>query len=121
MEASSHGLDQRRMEAVSPCAAAFTNFTQDHLDYHGTMEAYFDAKLRLFTELLPEDGVAVVNLDDPYGQRVAEIVAARGSEVVGVAQYTGAAELKITGRRWMNAGRTCWSRPGASRSACACR
>jgi UDP-N-acetylmuramoyl-L-alanyl-D-glutamate--2,6-diaminopimelate ligase len=71
MEASSHGLDQRRMEAVSPCAAAFTNLTQDHLDYHGTMEAYFDAKLRLFTELLPEDGVAVVNLDDPYGERVA--------------------------------------------------
>jgi UDP-N-acetylmuramoyl-L-alanyl-D-glutamate--2,6-diaminopimelate ligase len=99
MEASSHGLDQRRMEAVSPCAAAFTNLTQDHLDYHGTMEAYFDAKLRLFTELLPEDGVAVVNLDDPYGQRVAEIVEARGNEVVGVAQYTGAAELKITGRR----------------------
>jgi UDP-N-acetylmuramoyl-L-alanyl-D-glutamate--2,6-diaminopimelate ligase len=99
MEASSHGLDQRRMEAVSPCAAAFTNLTQDHLDYHGTMEAYFDAKLRLFTELLPEDGVAVVNLDDPYGERVAEIVEARGSEVVGVAQYTAGAELKITGRR----------------------
>ena len=51
MEASSHGLDQRRMEAVSPCAAGFTNLTQDHLDYHGTMEAYFEAKLRLFTEL----------------------------------------------------------------------
>jgi UDP-N-acetylmuramoyl-L-alanyl-D-glutamate--2,6-diaminopimelate ligase len=99
MEASSHGLDQRRMEAVSPCAAAFTNLTQDHLDYHGTMEAYFEAKLRLFTELLPEDGVAVVNLDDPYGQRVAEIVEARGSEVVGLGQYTAVAELKITGRR----------------------
>ena len=41
--------------------AGFTNLTQDHLDYHGTMEAYFDAKLRLFTELLPQDGVAVVN------------------------------------------------------------
>jgi UDP-N-acetylmuramoyl-L-alanyl-D-glutamate--2,6-diaminopimelate ligase len=99
MEASSHGLDQRRMEAISPCAAAFTNLTQDHLDYHGTMEAYFDAKLRLFTELLPEDGIAIVNLDDDYGARVAETLEARGTEVVGVAQYTGPAELKITGRR----------------------
>jgi UDP-N-acetylmuramoyl-L-alanyl-D-glutamate--2,6-diaminopimelate ligase len=99
MEASSHGLDQRRMEAISPCAAAFTNLTQDHLDYHGTMEVYFDAKLRLFTELLPEDGIAIVNLDDDYGTRVAETLEARGTEVVGVAQYTGPAELKITGRR----------------------
>jgi UDP-N-acetylmuramoyl-L-alanyl-D-glutamate--2,6-diaminopimelate ligase len=99
MEASSHGLDQRRMEAVEPCAAAFTNLTQDHLDYHGTMEAYFAAKLRLFTELLPEDGVAVVNLDDPYGQDVADRVDARGSEVIGVSQYSDGAELKIAGRR----------------------
>jgi UDP-N-acetylmuramoyl-L-alanyl-D-glutamate--2,6-diaminopimelate ligase len=98
MEASSHGLVQRRMEGVRLAAAAFTNLTQDHLDYHGTMEAYFEAKLRLFTGLLPEDGVAVVNLDDPHGPRVAEACAARGIEVLGVAQYAEAA-LKITGRR----------------------
>ena len=98
MEASSHGLDQRRMEAVHLAAAAFTNFTQDHLDYHGTMEAYFAAKLRLFTELLSQDGVAVVNLDDSYGPRVAEACAARDIEVLGLAQYADA-DLKITGRR----------------------
>lgn len=99
MEASSHGLDQRRMEAVNLAAAAFTNLTQDHLDYHGTMESYFQAKLRLFTELLSEDGVAVVNLDDSYGPRVAEVCAAREIEVIGVGQYSADAGLKITGRR----------------------
>jgi UDP-N-acetylmuramoyl-L-alanyl-D-glutamate--2,6-diaminopimelate ligase len=98
MEASSHGLDQRRMEAVQLAAAAFTNLTQDHLDYHGTMEAYFEAKLRLFTELLGQEGVAVVNLDDSYGPRVAEACAARDIEVIGLAQYADA-PLKITGRR----------------------
>ncbi len=98
MEASSHGLDQRRMEAVHLAAAGFTNLTQDHLDYHGTMEAYFEAKLRLFSEVLSEDGIAVVNLDDSYGPRVAEACDARGIEVIGVAHYADA-PLKITGRR----------------------
>lgn len=98
MEASSHGLDQKRMDGVRLAAAAFTNLTQDHLDYHGTMEAYFEAKLRLFTGLLPEGGVAVVNMDDTYGPRVAEACEAHGIEVLGVAQYADAA-LKITGRR----------------------
>jgi UDP-N-acetylmuramoyl-L-alanyl-D-glutamate--2,6-diaminopimelate ligase len=59
-EASSHGLDQHRVSAVPLAAAAFTNLTRDHLDYHGSMEAYFAAKLRLFAELLPEGGAAVV-------------------------------------------------------------
>ncbi|ABD55683.1 UDP-N-acetylmuramoyl-L-alanyl-D-glutamate--2,6-diaminopimelate ligase [Jannaschia sp. CCS1] len=98
MEASSHGLDQKRMDGVRLAAAAFTNLTQDHLDYHGTMEAYFEAKLRLFTGLLPDGGVAVVNLDDDHGLRVAEACSTRGIEVIGVAQYAEAA-LKITGRR----------------------
>ena len=52
-EASSHGLDQHRAEGVPLTAAAFTNFSRDHLDYHPTMEAYFEAKMRLFDELLP--------------------------------------------------------------------
>ena len=99
MEASSHGLDQRRMEAVGLAAAGFTNLTQDHLDYHGDMETYFRAKLRLFTELLPEEGVAVVNLDDAYGIRVAEACERREIEVIGVGQYAEDASLKITGRR----------------------
>ncbi len=98
MEASSHGLDQKRMDGVRLAAAAFTNLTQDHLDYHGDMETYFAAKLRLFTGLLSEDGVAVVNMDDAHGPRVADACEARGIEVLGVAQYAEAA-LKITGRR----------------------
>ena len=98
MEASSHGLDQRRMEAVHLAAAAFTNLTQDHLDYHGTMEAYFTAKSRLFTDLLPQDGIAVVNMDDDYGARIVTACEDRDIEVIGIGQYTDAA-LKITGRR----------------------
>ncbi|WP_224815323.1 UDP-N-acetylmuramoyl-L-alanyl-D-glutamate--2,6-diaminopimelate ligase [Hasllibacter sp. MH4015] len=117
MEASSHGLDQKRMVGVRLAAAAFTNLTQDHLDYHGTMEAYFDAKLRLFTGLLPEDGVAVVNLDDPHGPRVADACDGRGIEVLGVAQYTEAA-LKITGRRIDETGQDVLFRwQGAARQA----
>jgi UDP-N-acetylmuramoyl-L-alanyl-D-glutamate--2,6-diaminopimelate ligase len=99
MEASSHGLDQRRMEAVRLAAAAWTNLTQDHLDYHHTMEAYFAAKLRLFTELLADDGTAVVNMDDPYGDAVAAACVAREIEVITLAQYADDARLKITGRR----------------------
>ena len=64
METSSHALDQRRVEGLSFAAAVFTNLTRDHLDYHGTMEAYRAAKLRL-VGLLARDGVAVLNADDP--------------------------------------------------------
>jgi UDP-N-acetylmuramoyl-L-alanyl-D-glutamate--2,6-diaminopimelate ligase len=64
MEASSHALHQRRIEGLEFAAAVFTNLTRDHLDYHGTMEAYFAAKALLVGQLAP-DGVAVVNADDP--------------------------------------------------------
>ncbi len=63
-------------------AAGFTNFTQDHLDYHDTFEAYFDAKAGLFDRVLPEDGVAVINIDDPAGVEMAAIAPARGQEVI---------------------------------------
>ena len=63
VEASSHGIDQRRLDGVKLTAAAFTNFTQDHLDYHGTMETYLQAKLRLFETLLPRGKTAVLNAD----------------------------------------------------------
>ncbi|MGN6684732.1 MAG: UDP-N-acetylmuramoyl-L-alanyl-D-glutamate--2,6-diaminopimelate ligase [Devosia sp.] len=65
MEASSQGLDQRRVDGVRFSAAAFTNLSRDHLDYHADMAAYRDAKLRLFTDLIAEGGAAVVNVDDP--------------------------------------------------------
>ena len=64
-EASSHGLAQYRTEGLPVAAAAFTNFSRDHLDYHETMDAYFEAKMRLFEELLPPDAPAVVWTDDP--------------------------------------------------------
>jgi UDP-N-acetylmuramoyl-L-alanyl-D-glutamate--2,6-diaminopimelate ligase len=80
-------------------AAGFTNLTQDHLDYHGTMEAYFDAKARLFRAVLPEDGVAVVNLDDSYGPRVGAVAAERGQEVIGTGTAEGA-RLRLLGQRF---------------------
>jgi UDP-N-acetylmuramoyl-L-alanyl-D-glutamate--2,6-diaminopimelate ligase len=73
MEVSSHALDQRRVKNCPFEVAVFTNLTQDHLDYHGTMEAYFEAKARLFREPYLA-GRAIVNGDDSYGQRlVAEL------------------------------------------------
>ena len=63
LEASSHGIDQRRLDGVTLTAAGFLNLTQDHLDYHGTMEAYRAAKLRLFETLLPRGRTAVLNAD----------------------------------------------------------
>ena len=98
MEASSHGLDQRRMDGVRLAAAGFTNFTQDHLDYHGTMEAYFAAKADLFGRVLPDDGVAVVNLNDPHGARMADVAAARGQRVITVGHGAGC-DLRIMGQR----------------------
>jgi UDP-N-acetylmuramoyl-L-alanyl-D-glutamate--2,6-diaminopimelate ligase len=68
MEASSIGLDQYRLDGVTLKAAAFTNLTQDHLDYHGTMEAYLVAKLRLVANVLAADGTAVINADTPESE-----------------------------------------------------
>ncbi len=71
IEASSHGLDQHRLDGLRLSAAAFTNLTHEHLDYHPTMDAYFAAKARLFEALLPAGGTAVVNADsDRAGQLV---------------------------------------------------
>jgi UDP-N-acetylmuramoyl-L-alanyl-D-glutamate--2,6-diaminopimelate ligase len=65
MEASSQGLDQRRVDGVQFSAVAFTNLSRDHLDYHADMDAYRDAKVRLFTDLIADGGAAIVNVDDP--------------------------------------------------------
>ncbi|MEM8665148.1 MAG: UDP-N-acetylmuramoyl-L-alanyl-D-glutamate--2,6-diaminopimelate ligase [Pseudomonadota bacterium] len=73
MEASSHGLDQRRLDGVELCAAAFTNIGRDHLDYHPTPGAYLEAKLRLFTELLPEGAPTVVDPYTPGGAAVLKV------------------------------------------------
>jgi UDP-N-acetylmuramoyl-L-alanyl-D-glutamate--2,6-diaminopimelate ligase len=83
-EASSHGLAQFRTEGLPVKAVAFTNLTRDHLDYHGTMEAYLEAKLRLFTEVVDRSGAAVVWADDPASTRVIEIARERGLRLVTV-------------------------------------
>lgn len=70
MESSSHGLHQHRSGTLKFASAAFTNLTGDHLDYHGTMENYYQAKKILFRELLADDAPAVVNTDDPAGARL---------------------------------------------------
>jgi UDP-N-acetylmuramoyl-L-alanyl-D-glutamate--2,6-diaminopimelate ligase len=98
MEASSHGLDQRRLDGVTLKAAGFTNFTQDHLDYHETFDAYFDAKAGLFSRVLPEDGTAVINIDDPKGVDMVAIARARGCEVITVGRDGG--DLHLTGQRF---------------------
>ena len=78
IEASSHGLDQHRLDGLRLAAAAFTNLTHEHLDYHVSMEAYFAAKARLFETLLPANGTAVVNADTPRATELGEICRARG-------------------------------------------
>ncbi|MDN5785564.1 UDP-N-acetylmuramoyl-L-alanyl-D-glutamate--2,6-diaminopimelate ligase [Pseudorhodobacter sp.] len=99
MEASSHGLDQRRLDGVRLAAAGFTNFTQDHLDYHHTFDAYFDAKSGLFTRILPEDGVAVINIDDPRGPELAALAEDRGQDVLRVGR-AASADLRLLGQRY---------------------
>ncbi len=82
MEASSHGLSQYRLDGVNVSLAAFTNLSHDHLDYHGTMADYQDAKARLFGEILNVDGTAVLNADDAAFDDLAGIVRKRGSRLL---------------------------------------
>lgn len=84
LEASSHGLQQRRLDGVTLKAGAFTNISRDHLDYHSSFEDYFAQKLRLFTELLPPGAVAVIDMDSAESQRVADAAKARGLNVLTV-------------------------------------
>ena len=82
VEASSHGLDQRRLDGLAIRAAAFTNLSRDHFDYHGSPEAYLAAKARLFEVVLPPGGVAVLNADVPEFAKLAGIARARGQEIL---------------------------------------
>ncbi|MEG9884185.1 MAG: UDP-N-acetylmuramoyl-L-alanyl-D-glutamate--2,6-diaminopimelate ligase [Hyphomicrobiales bacterium] len=97
VEASSHGLAQYRLDGVKLAAAAFTNLSRDHLDYHNTVESYFAAKARLFAELLPRGAGAVVNVDNGYGPRIAAIARERNLTLATVGK-TGA-DLRLAGRR----------------------
>jgi UDP-N-acetylmuramoyl-L-alanyl-D-glutamate--2,6-diaminopimelate ligase len=82
MEASSHGLDQFRLDGVRIAAAAFTNLTRDHLDYHGSMAAYEGAKQRLFADVMAPGGIAVLNADIPEFDRLSALCRRRGHRVI---------------------------------------
>ncbi|WP_336294277.1 UDP-N-acetylmuramoyl-L-alanyl-D-glutamate--2,6-diaminopimelate ligase [Bartonella sp. CB169] len=81
LEASSHGLDQRRLDGVRLSAAAFTNLGRDHMDYHTCVEDYLRAKIRLFDTLLPQDFPALIFADDVYSQKVVEAITQAGRRV----------------------------------------
>ncbi|AJR22568.1 MULTISPECIES: UDP-N-acetylmuramoyl-L-alanyl-D-glutamate--2,6-diaminopimelate ligase [Sphingobium] len=83
-EASSHGLAQYRTEGLPVSAAAFTNLSRDHLDYHGDMDSYFDAKMRLFDEVVEPQGAAVVWADDAWSEKVIQRATKRGLRVLSV-------------------------------------
>ncbi|MEM7243467.1 MAG: UDP-N-acetylmuramoyl-L-alanyl-D-glutamate--2,6-diaminopimelate ligase [Pseudomonadota bacterium] len=97
MEASSHGLAQHRLDGVYLTAAAFTNFTQDHLDYHESFADYFDAKVGLFNRVLPPEGSAVLNIDDPKVAEVLEVAKTRGQDVITVGRE---ADLSLLNARF---------------------
>ncbi len=101
MEVSSHALDQHRVDGVGFDVAVFTNLTRDHLDYHGTMQAYGAAKARLFA--WPTLRVAVINVDDDFGRTLAAQLA-DGVECVRVGMYRDEAEVRATGVRTSAAG-----------------
>ena len=83
-EASSHGLDQHRLDGVRVDAGAFTNLSRDHMDYHPTVEHYLGAKLRLFTDLVKPDGAAVIVADHEHSDAVVAAARKRGLRVMTV-------------------------------------
>lgn len=103
METSSQGLAAERLRGTRFAAAVFTNLTVDHLDFHKTMEAYFEAKKRLFDELIRQspDAPAVVNLDDPFGRRLAALPALAGRLVTygcGSDAMVRAEDIRLSGQ-----------------------
>lgn len=84
MEASSHGLDQKRLDGVKLKAAAFTNLGRDHLDYHPDTDSYLAAKMRLFDTLLPADGAVVANMDGDRSEDVTQLARKRGLRLLTV-------------------------------------
>ncbi|MGA2567120.1 MAG: UDP-N-acetylmuramoyl-L-alanyl-D-glutamate--2,6-diaminopimelate ligase [Pseudolabrys sp.] len=95
LEASSHGLDQHRLDGVRIAAGAFTNLSRDHLDYHPTIEAYLAAKLRLFEQLVAPNGTAVIDVDDCYAGQVVEAAKKRGLKIMTVGER--GSDIKLVG------------------------
>ena len=96
-EASSHGLDQYRAEGIPVKAAAFTNFSRDHLDYHPSMDAYFAAKMRLFDEVVAADGAAIIWTGDAKSKEVIEHAKRRGLKLITVGP--GAESIELVSRQ----------------------
>ena len=94
MEASSHGLDQRRLDGVKLAAGGFTNLGRDHMDYHPTVEHYHRAKLRLFDALLPKGAPAVIFADDPWSEPTIQAARAAGLDVLTVGRHGEFLRLK---------------------------
>lgn len=94
MEASSHGLDQRRLDGVKLAAGGFTNLGRDHMDYHPTVEDYHRAKLRLFDTLLPKGAPAVIFADDPWSAPTIKAARAAGLNVLTVGRHGDFLTLK---------------------------
>ncbi|MBB6412030.1 UDP-N-acetylmuramoyl-L-alanyl-D-glutamate--2,6-diaminopimelate ligase [Mesorhizobium sangaii] len=94
MEASSHGLDQRRLDGVKLAAGGFTNLGRDHMDYHPTVEDYHRAKLRLFDSLLPKGAPAVIFADDPWSAPTIQAAHAAGLDVLTVGRHGDFLKLK---------------------------
>ena len=99
MEASSHGLEQQRLDGVRIKAGAFTNLSQDHLDYHADFDDYFDAKAGLFSRVVKDNGTAIVNLDDPRGHQMADVAMDRGLRLITVG-HGAEANLRIRAQRY---------------------
>ena len=95
LEASSHGLDQHRLDGVRIAAGAFTNLSRDHLDYHPSIEAYLAAKLRLFTDLIVPGGAAVIGVDDCYAGQVVDAAQKRGLKIMTVGVHGD--DIKLVG------------------------
>jgi UDP-N-acetylmuramoyl-L-alanyl-D-glutamate--2,6-diaminopimelate ligase len=94
MEASSHGLDQRRLDGVALSVAGFTNLGRDHMDYHPTMDDYMAAKMRLFDTLLPKGAPAVIFADDPWSEKAVAVAERAGARVLTVGRKGGFLSLK---------------------------
>lgn len=94
MEASSHGIDQRRLDGVHIAAAGFTNLSRDHLDYHPTMDDYFAAKMRLFAALLPSTATAVINTMNEWGHKAVALVKSRRLKCLTIDQQAADIQLQ---------------------------
>ncbi len=93
LEASSHGLDQRRLDGLRVNIAGFTNISRDHLDYHHTLEAYLEAKLILFERLVSSDGIAVIDVDHEFATAVVDAARRRRLRIIEVGRHAGGIRL----------------------------